>query len=267
MKINWGKTILEGLKFGFHPKRWLQIFGIDLIFISLILISILSNLSDIFFILSELEQSPFMIGSLLGYLMIPFILFVIWILVRLWMEGSIIYQSWKTKNSEIQKSWTYACKKYPSLLVAQIIIIILVGLVSMIPYAGWLMGIVITWILFFTFQIIIIKNSGFYEGLSGSYSIFKKNPLEIIIMWLLIAIISSLISIVFAIPLIAMFLGFVFTASEIVPLGFVALIRSQLALLIIGGYIFFIGTSIAKSFSLKTQVGFYLQIKKRFKLF
>lgn len=270
MKMNWSKPLSEGLKFGFHPKRWFQIFIIDAIFLSIILSAIYFNISNITYIVSSLRTvaDRFLILTLLNYILIPAAIFIIWFLVRIWINGSIIYQSWKTKDSEIRNSWGYSCKKYPSLFLAILIISLLSILFSIIPYIGWFLVIIISWIFYFALQSIIIKKKGFYEGLSDSYGIFTKNPLEVIVIWLVITILSGVIVGIFAVPLISiLFLNIFYLIQTAGISSVILLFKEQIVLLTISGLIFLIGTSITTAFSMKAQVEFYLQFKKRFRIF
>jgi hypothetical protein len=270
MRINWSKPLSEGLKFGFYPHRWLQLFAVDLVFVSLIISLVYSSLSDIAYIISSMktETGRFLVLSLLSYIWIPIIILILWFIVRIWINGAIIHQSWKTKNSEIGKSWRYACRKYPSLLVAIIIIGLLSILVSIVPYVGWILTIVFSWIFYFTLQSIMIRSRGFYEGLDDSYKIFMKNPFEVIVIWLIIAIVNVVIIGIFALPLASLLLANIFylaNASGVASL--LLMFKDQLAFFLISGLLFLIGVSIATAFSLKAQVEFYLQLRKRFRIF
>jgi len=270
MKIDWSKALGDGLRFGFHPKRWLQLFVVDAVFLSLILYAIYSNLSDMIYIISSLgiAADRFLIMSLLNYILIPVFVFIVWFLVRIWMQGSIIYQGWKTKDSEIGKSWRFACRKYPSLLLALLIITLVSVLVSMIPYIGFILAIVISWIFYFALQAIIIRNIGFYEGLEDSYKIFRKHPFEVIVIWLVILIVNIVIFGIFALPFAYLLLANIFYLAQTTGLASLLLmLKEQMLFFVTAGLILLIGISITTAFTLKAQVEFYLQLRKRFRIF
>lgn len=270
MRVNWSKPLSEGLKFGFHPKRWLQLLVVDVFFLSIIFSAIYLNLSDMVYLISSLSTGAdrFLIMNLLSYIWIPVVVFILWIIVRIWMNGSIVYQSWKPQDREIGKSWRYACRKYPSMLVAIVIITLLAMLFSVIPYIGWVLSIIISWIFYFTIQAIIIRNRGFYEGLVDSYDIFRKNPFEVIIIWLIIAVINIVIFSVFAFPMASLLFVNIFYLTETAGVASLfLLLKEQMVFFVISGLILLIGISIATAFSLKAQVEFYLQLKKRFRIF
>ena len=270
MRINWSKALGDGLKFGFHPQRWLQLLVVDVFFLSVIFSFVYLNLSDIFYLFSSLSTGAdrFLVMSLLSYIWIPVVFFILWFIVRIWMNGSIVYQSWKTKGSEIGKSWRYACRKYPSMLFAIVIITLLATLFSMIPYIGWMLSIIISWIFFFTVQAIIIRNTGFYDGLVDSYEIFRKNPFEVIVIWLITAIISVVIFSIFALPMASLLFVNVLYLTETAGIASLfLLLKEQMVFFVISGLILLIGISVATAFTLKAQVEFYLQLKKRFRVF
>ncbi|NIO21444.1 MAG: hypothetical protein GTN76_12065 [Candidatus Aenigmarchaeota archaeon] len=270
MKINWSKPLGDGIKFGFHPKRWLQLLVVDIVFLSVILSVFYFSLSDIAYVISSMgtEAGRFLALSLLSYIWIPILVFFLWFLVRIWMQGAIVYQSWKTKDKEIGKSWRYACRKYPSILVAIIIVALISILFSIVPYVGWILSIIISWIFYFALQAIIIRNTGFYEGLDDSYKIFRKNAFEVIIIWLLIVIVNIVIVAIFALPFVSLLFANLFYLAKTTGVGSIFLMfRDQMALFVTSGLILFIGVSISTAFTMKAQVEFYLQFKKRFRIF
>jgi hypothetical protein len=270
MKVDWSKALGDGLRFGFHPKRWLQLFAVDAVFISLILYAIYFNLSDMIYIFSSLSAGAdgFLILSLLKYIWIPVLIFAVWRLVRIWIDGAIIYQGWKTKDSEIGKSWRFACRKYPSLLLALLIITLVSGLVLIIPYIGFILAIVISWIFYFALQAIIIRNIGFYEGLEDSYRIFRKHPFEVIVIWLAILIVNIVIFGIFALPFAYLLLTNIFYLAQTTGLASLLLmLKEQVVFFVASGLILLIGISITTAFTLKAKAEFYLQLRKRFRIF
>jgi len=270
MGIDWSKALSEGFRFGFHPKRWLQFFILDAVFLSAILSAVYFNISDIIYIISSLstEADRFLIMNLVNYILLPVFVFIVWFLVRIWMQGAIIYQGWKAKNSEIGKSWRFACKKYPSLFLAMLIITLISTLVSMIPYIGFILAIVVPLIFYFALQAIIIRNIGFYEGLEDSYRIFRKHPFEVILIWLVIMVVNIVIFGIFALPFAYLLLMNIFYMAQNTGIASIILIfREQMLFFVTAGLILLVGISITTSFTLKAQVEFYLQLRKRFRIF
>lgn len=162
------QAIKKGLSFGFQPIRWLPVFVIDLVFLTLFAGTVLTDTG--------------MIDSLLRFFIFPgyfrgleylVAMAVAWFLARLWVVGGIIHQTHKEK--EFGKSWQVSSNKYPSMFGSIVIVAVLgVGL-SMIPLFGQLLSILVSVIFFFFLQSIVIKNQGVVSSLRDSYGIFRKH--------------------------------------------------------------------------------------------
>jgi hypothetical protein len=271
--VDYGGAIKKGFKFGFTPKRWLPFFVLDIIFISSLLAITLSSLEVIFSSIINAGADPLAILSLLGYGAAVIAGFVIWGLIRIWVQGAVIHQSYKEK--EFDKSWGVAYKKYLSILAAIIIIGIIASIVStvvgLIPYIGWALSIiasiVISLAFFFVLQEVIVNNKGFYQSIKNSYYTFKRKPFEVFIAWLLIAILTIIIVGIFSIPAVALlfsvFLGSLITGAVPSIETVIPLLQTYLLPLIITGVIFVIGLAISQTFALKAQTELYLQLRKK----
>jgi hypothetical protein len=255
MKIDWSKIIKESFLFSIKPRIWLPYLLLDVFCISAMLLTIFYNISQI-----SVAMSTQSITMLIKYLWPALFILIIWILTRLWIDGSVIYQSFKPKD--FSKSWKYSFKKYPSMFSASMIIVVLTLVFGLIPYIGWIINIIISLIFFFTLQAIIVKNKGYFEGLSDSYNIFKKKWLFVLVMYVLILIIALGITIVFSIPITAILMNIFSPNMTIVSL--LLLIKEQLPLILISGVILILGIDISKAFSLKAQTEFYLKLTKKF---
>jgi hypothetical protein len=259
MKINWGKPIIEGIKFSLHPKRWIYFFILDFLVISASIFVVINNLSSMAFLLYDTETAD--LSYFLTYFWPLFIFIVIYFLFNLLITGAVIHQSYKPK--EQKKSWYVSGSKYPSLIAANLIIVALTLILSLVPYIGWLLGIVISIILFFTLVSIVLNKHGFYKGLKDSWNIFVKNPLRVFVAWLLIAVVSIVILFIFALPLIVFILSLILTAQNLGLAVAVLQFKNQLPIFVITGIILLIGVAILRVFSLKAQTDFYQQFKKK----
>jgi hypothetical protein len=206
MAVNYGRALSRGFRFMFVPKRWLPFFILDILFFSAIFSFMLSNLPTIMNFITELNANPMAFASLFGYGAIIIAGFIVWGLIRIWVQGAVIYQSYREK--EFNSSWKISCRKYFSMLAA----IVVVGAISfvvtmalgLIPFIGgalsFIASIVISMMFFFFLQGILINNMGFYRTLKNTYSIFTKKPFEVFIMWLVITVLSIIIVGIFSIP-------------------------------------------------------------------
>ncbi len=264
--VNYGEALSKALKFCIQPKRWLPFFILDLAFFLLVAWFVLSNLSVVISVMLAVSTSPLEIISVLGYVAILAVGFIIWGLLRLWIQGAVVHQSYKEK--EIKKSFRIACQRYLSLLGVMIIVTIVSAGVNFVPWIGWILSIIVTLIFFFVFQSVIVGRLRFEKALVDSYNMFRKKPLSVFLAWLVTAIIATVITCIFAIPSIMMiwnaivpYLSQLTTTTAAASVLFVLLTNSTI--LIAGGIVFLIGIAISTAFSLKAQTEFYIQLRKR----
>ena len=270
--VDYWKALKRGLVFGINPKRWLQFFVLDLIFISIGLTIILPNLNDVLaFIMSD-AQDIGGVFSMAGFALSLILVFAVWMLVRLWLTGSIIHQSYKGKAG-LSESYGFAGRKYLHLLVAIIIISAVSFIVNFVPYIGAILTIIVSWIFFFVFQGIVVGNTGFKNSIRNSWSMFRNNPLQVFLAWLLITIVTVVIYLIFSIPAMFMFFGLfaslapMYAGAEFVPAAFMdplsQAMLANLPALIAVGVIALLGFAVSQAFALKAQTEFYLQMKKK----
>jgi uncharacterized membrane protein len=187
-------------------------------------------------------------------------------LIRFWITGSMIHQS--HKENEYKKSFSFGARKYPSILAIMIIMGILGFATSVIPLVGWLLSIIVSLVFFFAMQVVIVNNKSFSDGLSKSYNIFRKNAFDVLLSWLLLAVISIAIMIIFALPMFALFFnvaqlsGSAAASQEAITSYIIGLSQAYLPVLLIVGACFVVGIAISTVFSLKAQTEIYLKVKK-----
>jgi hypothetical protein len=253
MKINWSEPIGKGFSFGLKPRMWLQIFITDIIFASIALAYIYLNFSGISQIISAgVQGDPATLGSMLMHAAVIVLIAMPWFLLRLLLYSEITHQAFREKET-ISKSINYSLKKYPSMLAAMIVIVLISSLISMIPVAGIFLAVVVGWLFIFSCIIIITENRGFYQGLSGSYNTFRKYPLEVVLVWLITGIISALVFSVFMIPAAAIILFSVFQNGIRAAILNFGIVGSCVIL-------FCLGDAVSVCFTAKSQVEYYRQL-------
>lgn len=273
--VDYAKALRKGINFGIEPKRWLQFFIVDIVFM---LIAIGIGFTTIPQLLALMQSAPqsiesaMTLASLAGYFVV---LFVVWILIRLWLAGSMVRQSVKERET-VSKSLKFSAKKYVSILLATIIVAVISIAVGIVPYVGWIFSIIVALVFFFFMQGIVVDNLGFATTLESSWKIFKKKPLQVFVAWLLITIVTLAIYFIFSIPAGAILLWVV---MPIIPSGAANLPQNEFfnllmqalqtnpAAVIIGLAILLIGFAVATTFALKAQTEFYQEFKKKFKWF
>lgn len=302
----------KSILFGISPSHWIPLFVTDAVFFSVLAAIFIVNPPFISFIATG---SPAGVSILLG----AFMLGVMWFLIRLWVSGAMIHQSYKEK--EYEKSWYISWKKYPSLLGSIILIVIGGILLGLPPIINSFASIAWGMVTFFVLQSVLVKKKSSIEALRDSYAIFKKNlePVafdeikflvwfvliafcgflisaarfslgivpgihlwvtfagvlfllfysKIARFWLLVAVISALMVIPFALPAVVIAFSSVtpdilFASQGSYPSAMLSAMILQPHLLLIVGLIFLIGSSLAAAFTLKAQTEYYLRLKKRF---
>lgn len=274
--VDYGKAISRGLRFGVNPKRWLQFFILDLIFLGIGFSIMLPNLSALSSLISGSQDMANIMG-MAGAAASIFAVFIVWILLRIWFAGSIVHQSDKEKE-KIGKSFRIACGKYPSIFMATLIVAIIGVVVGMIPYyVGFILSIIVSWMFFFIIQGIMVSKLGFSGTLKNSYRMFRNKPLQVFLAWLLISIITGVIYLIFTLPAMAMMFSVMMPYFGAMAIGGQAaapelmaslsqIIQTNMTGLIVVGIIAMMGLSIATTFALKAQTEFYNQLKKKFKI-
>lgn len=267
--VNFGDALRKGLLFCIEPKRWLPLLILDVAVLGVFILTILGGMGGLIGSLIEAQNNPLALFSLAGYFIGFMLLGIAWYIMRIWIMGSIIHQSFRP--GEFSEGYVLSLGRLHKVIAAALIMAVISGLLGAIPYIGFIFSIVISWAFFFVFQGIIIDNLGVVSTLKNSWGIFRKGPFDVFIAWLLIFIISFLMLIVFALPLLGMFFGLLFNsimASGSMGPGVSALLmlylQTNLGIVIAYGAIALIGLELSQVFAIKAQTEFYLQLRKKF---
>lgn len=272
--VDYANILRKGLRFGIEPKRWLQFFIVDIIFA---LIAVGIGYTTIPELLDFMQSTPQGIESAMSFAGVAgyfIVLFVIWMLVRVWIITSMIRQSVKEKET-IRKAFEFGGSKYLSVIVATIIIAIISIIVSIVPYVGPILSIIVSLFFFFSMQCIVVGNMGFAAALESSARVFRRKPLQVFLSWLFITLLTLLIYFIFSIPagliLLFMIMPMASMGSGTLTQGesfslLMQTLQTNMAGVIIGLVILLVGFTVATTFALNAQTGFYQEFKKRFKI-
>ncbi|MBL7206601.1 MAG: hypothetical protein ISS36_03310 [Candidatus Aenigmarchaeota archaeon] len=262
-KLNYKKTLIDSLKFGINPYRWLPLFALDAICMSIIAIYLSSKFGVFISLLTSFTSASSMVMGLVGLALPLVVIVIVCILLKVWVEGAIIHQA--NKEKEFNQSWKVSCSRYPRLFLVMLVILVLTTVANMIPLAGFVLAIIVGLIFFFPSQVIMVDDKGALDSLRKSLDIFKKKPLHVFLVWIIIAIIGGIIAMVFMFPLTSFLVtklleqGGTIGANNITTL--LNALVDNMQDVFIYGVIFLIGASIAKAFQLKAQTDFYKQLK------
>lgn len=263
---SYGKVLGNALKFSVQPKRWLPFFVLDSIFFLAAVALLMSNYSSILSLIMTATSNPAAIVSLINLGLIIVAGFIVWGLIKLYITGAVLHQS--AKPNEFSKSWGVAKSRFLTLLVVVVIVGAISGIAGMVPYIGWILSIIIGLMFFFIKPAIIVKGLGFENSLRDSYDIFMKHKLTVFLIWLVVAIVSIIITLIFFIPLLAIIWNIIapivmqVSTATTASLLLVSLM-DNLPLLLVTGEIVLIGMAITEVFKLKSETDFYLLLKKK----
>ncbi|MBI4162097.1 MAG: hypothetical protein HY513_00310 [Candidatus Aenigmarchaeota archaeon] len=270
MKSDFGKTISSAIKYSAVPKRMLPFFILLLPYIAA-LILFLDNAGVI--IQAFLTRNIGSIASLLGFALGFVILAVIIGLMTLWLNTLVVENSkryWQGSTKRLLSEERKAVKgTFLNAFIGTVAVAVISMIVSMIPFVGWLLGIIIG-LMFFAYLPASVLNRT--NGLKESYEIFMENKLETFAFWIVLAVISLVFIAIALIPaLIALMAaagGALFTALAAGSgfTGVFAAIKSHLVIVAIGGIISAFLFSFVTLFDTSAKTMYYLQMagkKKR----
>lgn len=275
MAIDYFKIVKKGINFSIRPGRWFPFFLADLMFFSILIALFIFNIGIITSLLLDVKNVGILTN--LWFIITLFIILIPFGLIKLWLSGAIIYQSYKERDNP-WKSFKISYHIFPKMFFVAIFMIILnfaLKIFSFIPYGGiitFIMNVIIYLMFFFVYQGIVVDRLGTLDTLRNSYTIFRKRFISLFIAAILFFIISGAILFVFSIPIFGALLGvFVQSMSQISEnassLEFFTIVTNNLInnihMLSIGGILFLLGSSISQVFFLKAQTEFYLQVKRR----
>jgi hypothetical protein len=268
MKIDYSGALGKALGFCIHPQRWVPYLLADIVFVSAALAMILPNLDSFIYLLSlsGAEANPLLIAPLVTTFFGVLVLFIAWGLVTFWINGAVIHQS--RKENEFNKSWSVSGKRYLSILAVTVITAAVGMIVGMVPYIGFVFGILAGLIFFFTLQSVMVKGNGFAAALEDSFEIFKKYPFKVFLMWLVITILSVVILFAFSLPMLALaFRTIMDTAASGLQdsaalINLIYVVQGNLVQFFAAGMILLVGFAITRTFAAKAQTEFYLQVRK-----
>lgn len=270
MGIEYTEIMTKAFNFSYRPRRWLPLYIADLVFLAIFLVLFLSN-SEALIAFAELsmESQPdfaataAMINSVLYALSLG----AVWMIVRIWIAGAIVHQSHKPK--EFDKSWRVSGNRIFTLVITSFLVSLIGMIGGAIPTVGWVVSLVLTWVFFFIIQAIIVDNLNVIESMKKSYHIFRNKAFDVFVIWILIALVSISIVVIFSMPMIASFVGSFMTmamaeasSAEALSLFFLA-VQENLGVMVVTGMIALVGMEISTVLGLKAQTDFYMKAGKK----
>lgn len=165
------EPLQKGLDFGVNPLHWLPLLIVDLVFFSFA-IGVISTPERVMALI-ELLVSHAPSAQLLGTVGWIAVIGVVWFLFRLWVTGALIHQSVRPKDWS--KSWSVSWKRYPQLLLTVIVVAVLASVVGYVPLVGGMLSFVVSVVLFFVLQGVVLKKYRAGQAVTDSYRLFRRS--------------------------------------------------------------------------------------------
>jgi len=264
---DYADILKKSLKFSVHPKRWLPFFIVDVVFYAAIVQFVLSNISTLVGLISSAEVSLESAVAMVSFIGAVIACSAVFWLIRMWIQGAVIQQSANSKM-KLAESYRYGLRRYISLLLATAVVAIIGWAVGLVPFIGSVLTLVVSIVLLFAAQGVMVSKMGFAGAVSDAYRMFRKMPGSVFLAWLATALVSLIITGIFLLPAFAAFGATLLPAlvsmgSEASIMSVVSVLMQNITLLTVVGAIFIVGSSIAATFSIKSITEFYMAWRKR----
>ncbi len=264
---DYGKVVSEGIRFAFQPKRWVHLFALDAITASVLLSYLLVNANALTVLYSGQAMSePAVLSSMLGIGVAVSGLFVVWILIRMYIVGALIYQSVNPGKS--RESWRVSKERYLNMIMVTGIVSLASFVAGVVPYVGWAISILAGLAFFFAMPPVIIDRKHFDECLRISVRMFREKTADVAITWLLVTVLSLVLVGIFSIPAFAMALVALLPAlielqGETSGRVFLDMMVNNAWAIYPAILVSLVGFAISNVFSLFFQTNMYRQLSKK----
>ncbi len=255
-EIKWVNPINPSLKFSVSPKRFLPFLFSDAAILLIMLLMATNNAA----LLEAAIAGETVSAEGLGLIFTGVFIFGLWMIVNIWITGAVIHQSKNTKQYD--ESWRVAFRCMPTLIMALIVVSVLSFSVSVVPYIGTLLSIVIALMFLFLNQFIVLDRKSLMDSIRSSIGTFRGKMLGTFWAWLVSVVITTLMIMVFTIPLILAFyvLGTEYTGEDAITS---MMMHPDATLIYVTGLVMLLGIAFSRVFALKYLTEIYVQFKKK----
>ncbi len=189
--------------------------------------------------------------------------FLVTLLLGVFIDATLIHNF--TKPKSLKQSARVVASRYSTLLAVVIFILVLnwvAGIISISPMGvllSLIAQIIIALVFFYAYQEVVLSKRNFSKTVNSCWSLFTKHWIHLIITGVIITIVSGLIILVSAIPLILLFVMVAYNAA-----GFsMSMIYSNAAMVFVSALSLIFGITLSKLLTIGIMTDTYTQIKKK----
>jgi hypothetical protein len=261
-KADIGKSIGTAISCGASLKRIFPFFLVNLVFLVVIAAffdNAVSFMSSVVMKTISFADVMTIVPAVLSISVVSIVLFF----VTVYFEAGLADNArnfWLRKEVSFRKSLKSIKPTYVSLVGATILVVLISMILNFIPFVGWILAIIVSWLFLFVMPAVVISKNDAVGGLEDSYKIFMKNKLRTFAFWLVLIVISGVFSILAFVPL---FIAALPAFAAVPAVGFIAALKANFALLIVGGVISSFLLGYVKVFSESAKTFYYIQSKKK----
>jgi hypothetical protein len=252
------KSLLKtGLSFSFRPKRFLPFFILGLVMLFAEIAFINAGIGiDALLLYAEYGVPEAEMPLFAGMAIVQVLGWIAGIAVT----GALVHQA--AHPSECRKSWSVALRRLPSLAIASFVVMMLSLSVSLAPYVGALLSIIVALTFLFVNQCIVISGLRFDRGLLGSARLLLRKPAGVLVTGLAVVFMGMLMILIFAAPLTVMLYSYF--GQEVPDVLSPGILFSGGGLELKAAFmVSLLGESISKVFMLKFLTDVYLTLRKK----
>lgn len=256
MKIDLGKAVNNAFGYAFMKDRFAFYFVYMLVYMSALGYPMYNMFKAI-----RVEDTGMIVSSALIFVAI----LIVFLFITAWVNLAYVhgYQTRKKKGS-LKKAFIEVKKYYWRMLAVLLVVGVISGILSSVPYVGWIISIIIGWIFLFVTQFVVIGGKKFEQVFSSSWKNFRKYTWETILAWVVDALIVLGILIVCMIPGIVYVFRTAFTYMEASNFsGAYSAITAQPLVLGITMLVALAGFAFASVFSIGMITDVFMQIYKK----
>lgn len=257
--MKYWEASVSALRFALHPRHWGALLLVDFVFFCLLAGVFVAGGAATLAAVAGVLVLPALVATVLGAVAALLAVFVLWGLAKVYVEGAVLNQA--NRHSGVRECARFAAQRYPSLLLTTIVVGIVAGIFSSVPFIGWLLAIVVALFFYTASAEAVVGKRGPIEALQRSVQRFRKRPLETVAVFLVSAVTSAVLTLFFAFPLVIYVLARLATSglaaggSDLAAVAtLLAVLASSLPALLFTGAVALAGMAVAKAFCLKLQV-------------